>query len=275
MEGLWLGGWAWAQHSFDTFISDEELIDDYNEKDYTLPQEPIGGNCNKVLLSSPWGWFSMRSPTPSYHHRFTQLMFRDQYEVQKFCCISDDVAMVQCRHADSRGSCVKDVFVGAMTTPYARLGLCDLIDKPHKCVLYWDPNNVIFTSQPGEWVPALGPYLSELIDEMNGQLPWRGRGGLHHSLSPGFQNATLTTQWQKADKAQWSTGYHSRQFQRHQKCNNSQEIYTCHLFSTSAINNHHCKWFWKDCPDLRASKFSTSHTSCNSFRTISLANFVA
>lgn len=222
-------------HSFNTFISDEELIDDYNEKEGTrldpakMHRNQSGGNCNKVLLPSPWGWCSMRSHIPSYHHRFTQLMFRDQYEVQKFCCISHDVAMVQCRHADGRGSCVKDVFVGAMTTPYARLGLCDLIDKLHKCVLYWDPNNVIFTSQPGEWVPALGPYLSELVDEMNGQLPWRGRAGLHHRVCL-WGSKMLRLPHNDRRQTKLSDPLVIIQFQCHQKCNNSQEIYTSSFF---------------------------------------------
>lgn len=101
--------------------------------------------------------------------RFTQLMFSDHYDGRQFCFISDDVAMVQWCHADGRGSRVKDVnvFVGAMTTAYARLTLYDLLDKLQERILYCDTDSVIFTSHPGEWVPPLGPYLGELTDELN------------------------------------------------------------------------------------------------------------
>lgn len=119
----------------------------------------------------------MRSHTPSYHDRFTQLMFRDQYEVQKFCCISDDVAMVQCRHADGRGSWVKDVFVGAMTTPYARLGLYDLIDKPHECVFVLGSKQCHFHLST-RWVgPCLGslPQRADWRDEWTVAMEREGR----------------------------------------------------------------------------------------------------
>nr|XP_024657085.1 uncharacterized protein LOC112432909 [Maylandia zebra] len=101
--------------------------------------------------------------------RFTQLMFSDHYDGRQFCFISDDVAMVQWCHADGRGSQVKDVnvFVGAMTTAYARLTLYDLLDKLQERILYCDTDSVIFTSHPGQWVPPLGPYLGELTDELN------------------------------------------------------------------------------------------------------------
>lgn len=101
--------------------------------------------------------------------RFTQLMFSDHYNVKQFCFISDDVAMVQWRHADSRGPRIKDVnvFVGAMTTAHARLMLYELLDKLQQRILYCDTDSVVFTSQPGDWVPPLGPYLGDLTDEID------------------------------------------------------------------------------------------------------------
>ncbi|KAM3592409.1 uncharacterized protein V6R79_018184 [Siganus canaliculatus] len=58
-------------------------------------------------------------------------LITDPSRFTQFCFISDDVAMVQWRHADARGSRIKEVnvFVGAMTTAYARLMLYDLLNK--------------------------------------------------------------------------------------------------------------------------------------------------
>ncbi|XP_051811557.1 uncharacterized protein LOC127536113 isoform X1 [Acanthochromis polyacanthus] len=157
-----------------------QYIQDYHEKEGILLDadkicvNKAVRNCNKLLLNSLWGRFSMRSNMPSCElitepERFTQLMFSDQYDVRQFGFISDDVAIVQWRHADGRASRVSDVnvFIGAMTTAYARLMLYDLLDRLQERVLYCDTDSVIFTSGPGDWVPPLGPYLGDLTDEIN------------------------------------------------------------------------------------------------------------
>ncbi|KAF3698279.1 hypothetical protein EXN66_Car013960 [Channa argus] len=131
-------------------------------------------SCNKLLLNSLWGRFSMRTDLPHCElitepSRFTQLMFSDHYDVRQFCFISEEVALVQWRHADKRASKTNDVnvFIGAMTTAHARLMLFDLIDKLQERVLYCDTDSVVFTSKDGDWIPPLGPYLGDLTDEIN------------------------------------------------------------------------------------------------------------
>lgn len=101
--------------------------------------------------------------------RFTQLMFSDHYDVPQFCFISDDVAMVQWRHADSSASRIKyvNIFIGAMTTAYTRLMLYNLLDELQERVIYCDTDSLIFISKPCEWVPPLGPCLGDLADEIN------------------------------------------------------------------------------------------------------------
>lgn len=238
-------------HWFDTFISDEELIDDYNEKEGTrldpakIHRNQSGGDCNKVLLSSPWGWFSMRSPTPSYHHRFTQLMFRDQYEVLSF--VASLMMLLWC-------SVVMLMAEGpawrmSLWVPWLRLMQARVVwfDRQTTRVSFVLGSKQCYFHLSARWVgPCLGslPQRADWRDEWTVAMEREGRI-TSQSLSLGFQNATLATQWQKADKAQWSTGYHSRQFQCHQKFNNSQEIYTRHLFSTSDINNHIANDFGK------------------------------
>ncbi len=154
--------------------------DDYFEKEgIVLESDQICVNkavrsINTLLLNSLWGRFSMRSNLPTCElitepARFTQLMFSDHYDVRQFCFISDDVAMVQWRHADGRASRTKDVniFIGAMTTAHARLMLYELLDKLQQRVLYCDTDSIIFTSKLGEWNPPLGQYLGDLTNELN------------------------------------------------------------------------------------------------------------
>lgn len=63
--------------------------------------------------------------------RFAQL-FSDHYDVQQFCLVSDDVAMVQRHHANGRGSWMKDVSV-FVTKAFARFTLYDLLGKLSEC----------------------------------------------------------------------------------------------------------------------------------------------
>ena len=131
-------------------------------------------NCNKLILNSLWGRFSLRTDLPSCElisepERFTQLMFSDSYHISHFCFVSDDVALVQWKHKDTRLERARDVnvIVGAVTTAHARLMLYDLLDKLQERVLYCDTDSIIFVSKEGEWVPPLGPYLGDLTDEIN------------------------------------------------------------------------------------------------------------
>lgn len=163
-----------------TDVEKAKYVADYFEKEgIQLDPAKICVNkamrsCNKLLLNSLWGRFSMRNNMPSCElitdpTRFTQLMFSDQFDVRQFCFISDDVALVQWRHADSRGSRIKDVnvFIGAMTTAHARLMLYDVLDTLQERVLYCDTDSIVFTSGAGDLVPPLGPYLGDLTDELN------------------------------------------------------------------------------------------------------------
>ena len=129
---------------------------------------------NKLLLNSLWGKFAMRSNMTTAElitepSRFTQLMFSDTFDVRQFSFISPEVAIVQWRYTEGVASRVKDVnvFIGAMTTAYARMELYDLLDKLQERILYVDTDSILFTSRDGEWIPPLGPYLGDLTDELN------------------------------------------------------------------------------------------------------------
>ena len=130
---------------------------------------------NKLLLNSLWGRFSMRENQPTCElvtdpEQLARYMFSDQYDVRQFSFVSDNVALVQWRHAVAQSAKTKNIniFIGAMTTAYARLMLYDLMDKLGERCIYSDTDSVIFVSKEGDWVPETGPFLGELTDEING-----------------------------------------------------------------------------------------------------------
>lgn len=150
------------------FAKDEEskakYIQDYFDKEgIRLNPERIAVNkavrsINKLLLNSLWGRFSMRENQATCDlvtdpEQFTRYMFSDQYDVRQFTCVSDDVALVQWKHALAQASKTKDIniFIGAMTTAYARLMLYDLMDKLGERCIYFDTDSVVFVSKDGDW----------------------------------------------------------------------------------------------------------------------------
>ncbi|XP_031153064.1 uncharacterized protein LOC116048233 [Sander lucioperca] len=158
----------------------EKYIEDYYvQEGIRLDPDKITVNkavrsIQKLLLNSLWGRFAMRNNMMSAEvitdpERFTQLMFSDAIDVRHFSFISPEVAIVQWRHTESQASRVKDVnvFIGAMTSAYARMELYDLLDKLQDRILYCDTDSIIFTTRKDEWVPPLGPYLGMLTDELN------------------------------------------------------------------------------------------------------------
>ena len=102
--------------------------------------------------------------------QFAQCIFGDAYDITHFSFISEDVALIQWRHADGYGGQTRDinVFLGAFTTAHARLELYDLMDKLGDRLLYSDTDSVVFVSKDGDWEPPLGPYLGDLTDEIGG-----------------------------------------------------------------------------------------------------------
>ena len=60
-----------------------------------------------------------------------------------------------------------NVVIAAFTTAHARLKLYSVLERLQGRVFYFDTDSVIFTSQPGEWIPPLGDYLGELTNELD------------------------------------------------------------------------------------------------------------
>ena len=148
-------------------VDKRAYIDDYFEKENIMlnPDKIVVNQArrsiNKLLLNSIWGRFSMRE-NPSFQmlkdpEQFAQHNFGNAYDVTHFSFVSEDVALIQWRHADGYSGQTHDttVFLGAFTTALARLELYDLIDKLGD--LYSDTDSVVFVSKDGDWELSLGP----------------------------------------------------------------------------------------------------------------------
>ena len=93
--------------------------------------------------------------------QFARYIFGDEYDVTHFLFVSEDVVLIQWRHADGYSGQTRDinVFLGAFTTAHARLELYDLMDKLGNRLLYSDTDSFVFVSKDGDWELPLGLYL--------------------------------------------------------------------------------------------------------------------
>ncbi|XP_068756329.1 uncharacterized protein [Montipora capricornis] len=65
------------------------------------------------------------------------------------------------------GSDKTNVVIAAFTIAHARLKLYSVLERLQTRVLYFDTDSVIFTSEPDDWMPALGDYLDELTNKLD------------------------------------------------------------------------------------------------------------
>ena len=90
-------------------------------------------------------------------------------KVCDFHILSEDMMAIE--HCGVREFQMTDpktnVIFAAFCTTYARLHLLRLMQKLGRRVLYHDTDSVIYSYQPGEWMPPLGERLGELTDEIS------------------------------------------------------------------------------------------------------------
>lgn len=79
-------------------------------------------------------------------------MSSDQNDVSQFAFVSDNVALVQWRHAVAQAAKTKDIniFIGAVTRTYAWLMLNDLMDKLRERCIDSDTDSVVLLCQRRE-----------------------------------------------------------------------------------------------------------------------------
>ena len=93
-----------------------------------------------------------------------------EFEVSDARLVSDETVEVHYRNVgefEEQNNKV-NIVIAAFTTAYARLKLYDLLDLLQEQVLYYDTDSVIYVHEPGKPEPALGDYLGDLTDELDG-----------------------------------------------------------------------------------------------------------
>ena len=74
-----------------------------------------------------------------------------------------------------------NIFVAAFTTCHARLKLYESLDTLQKQVLYYDTDSVVYKWRPGQPCIAIGDFLGDMTDELDGDV-------ITESVSGGAKN---------------------------------------------------------------------------------------
>ena len=59
-----------------------------------------------------------------------------------------------------------NVIISEFCSAYARIKLWQMMNKLGNCVMYHDMDSIIYTYKSQEWIPPIGEYLSDLMDEL-------------------------------------------------------------------------------------------------------------
>ena len=103
-------------------------------------------------------------------NRLFELLSSEETEVPDIRLVNAETVEVQFKSAwgFEESNDKVNIVIAAFTTAYARLKLYDLLDQLQEQVLYYDTDSVIYVHEPGKPEPALGDYLGDLTDELDG-----------------------------------------------------------------------------------------------------------
>ena len=169
-------GWPfWCQ----TEAQKSQYIREYDQKEgIKLNYEKIKKNPGlrslaKLMLNSFWGKFGQRDNMPQAElvkdpERYFQLLTCQSTQVKNIQFVNDEFVEVYYTQGDGFVPMSDtNVVIAAFTTAHSRLKLYTVLERLQTRVRYFDTDSVIFTSQPDDWMPALGDYLGELTNELN------------------------------------------------------------------------------------------------------------
>ena len=57
--------------------------------------------------------------------------------------------------------------ISAFCSTYAHIKLWQMMNKLGNCVMYHDMDSIIYTYKLQEWMPPIGEYLSDFMDELS------------------------------------------------------------------------------------------------------------
>ncbi|WAR10238.1 hypothetical protein MAR_035314 [Mya arenaria] len=94
----------------------------------------------------------------------------DQEDVTGVNFVSEDMVEITWNYKEEfiETSEKTNVVIAAYTTAQARLKLYSYLDRLGSRALSADTDSIVFSTNPGEWVPSLGDYLGDLTDETHG-----------------------------------------------------------------------------------------------------------
>ena len=131
----------------------------------------------KLMLNSFWGKFGERVNKPTTvtvkdpAHLFSLISDADvDLSILHLC--TDDI--LEAVYTSVQENAVKgtktNIFVAAFTTCHARLKLYESLDSLQEQVPYYDTDSVVYRWRPGQPSIAIGDFLGDMTDELDGDV---------------------------------------------------------------------------------------------------------
>ena len=140
------------------------------------------------MIKSFWDKFGERVNKPTTvtvqdpSHLFT-LISDSALDIRTLRLCTDDI--LEAIFTSVKENAVKgtktNIFVAAFTTCHARLELYESLDTLQKPVLYYDTDSVVYKWRPGQPCIAIGDFLGDTTDELDGDV-------ITESVSGGAKN---------------------------------------------------------------------------------------
>ena len=131
----------------------------------------------KLMLNSFWGKFDERVNKPTTvtvkdpAHLFS-LISDAALDISTLRLCTDDI--LEAVYTSVQENAVKgtktNIFVAAFTTCHARLKLYESLDTLQQQVLYCDTDSVVYKWRPGQPSIAIGDFLGDMTDELDGDV---------------------------------------------------------------------------------------------------------
>ena len=139
----------------------------------SIQKNPGMRSLSKLALNSFYGKFGQRSnmKQSQYFNDLKKLMETltdPSKRILDFHLINDDVICLDYKNSEDfqPQSINTNVTIASFCTSWARLKLWSVMNKLGNRVLYHDTDSIIFSAKEGEYIPPLGEYLGQLINEL-------------------------------------------------------------------------------------------------------------
>ena len=140
----------------------------------SIAKNPGSKATAKLMLNSFWGKFGERVNTVTVKdpaHLFS-LISDAALDLSTLRLCTDDI--LEAVYTSVQENAVKgtktNIFVAAFTTCHARLKLYESLDTLQQQVLYYDTYSVVYKWRPGQPSIAIGDFLGNMTDELDGDV---------------------------------------------------------------------------------------------------------